>query len=386
MTGAQQMPSLPPLPRPKGPFFGSGPTAKRPGWSVAALQHGLVSRSHRSLAGQGKIKALLDETRALLQIPDDYKIALMPGSATGAMEALLWSLLGPRSVECIALDVFSARWAWDMTEQLSGLNVSVRRDLEKPGANFHALDFNRDVVFLWNYSTGGIGVLDGTFIPDDRDGLTLCDATSAVFCVPIPFHKIDATAFSWQKGLGGEGGLGMIVLSPRAIERLETHRPTWPIPYLFRLRDFQGHHHNRLFEGDTLNTPSLLCIEDALDGLAWARSLGGMDGLWGRTRANAGSVYDWVSRSTWARPLCTDPLWASQTTVAFSVCDERVADPWAVIGSVASCLDGLQIAYDIKNHRAATPSFRLWCGPTVERSDLLDLLPWLDWAVARSLD
>lgn len=370
-----------PTHKPTRPFFGSGPTAKRPGWSFDALKNAALSRSHRSVLGAGKITDLIDQTRSFLSIPPDYKIALMPGSATGAMESLLWSVLGPRPVDCIAVDVFGQRWAWDITEQLGGLDVRIFNDRNHPKQNIDALNFDNDIVFLWNNSTAGTCVPNGDFIPENRQGLTICDATSAIFCVPIPFDRLDAVAFSFQKGLGGEGGLGMIALSPRAVERIESHKPTWPIPYLFRLRDFKGAPHYRLFDGDTLNTPSLLCIEDALDGLNWGQEMGGLPAMVTRTRQNAEIVMDWIHGSPWAVSLCPDPDFQSPTTLCFTVRHGIIDDVRSLIDRAALILSDRGIAVDSKNHRAAPPSFRIWCGPTVESDDIRRLLPWIDWAV-----
>jgi len=373
-----------PAKRPANPHFSSGPCAKRPGWSLENLEDACLGRSHRSKAGRAKLKSALDKTRALLAIPDDYPIAIVPASDTGAVEMALWSLLGPRGAEILAWESFGKGWATDVAGQL---RLDDARVIEAPYGQLPDLgevDFSRDVVFTWNGTTSGVRVPNGDWIPGDREGLTICDATSAVFAQRLDWPKLDATTYSWQKALGGEAGHGMLILSPRAVERLENHTPPWPLPKVFRLTK-DGALIRGVFEGETINTPSMLCVEDYLDALDWAESIGGLDALRARAGANAKIIDGWVGRTGWIDYLAEDPATRSNTSVCLKVVDPDIlsrgqADQAAFAKRLASLLEEEGAALDIGAHRDAPPGLRIWAGPTVERQDLTDLVPWLDWA------
>jgi phosphoserine aminotransferase len=362
--------------RPKRPHFSSGPCAKRPGWDPSVLADAVVGRSHRSPEARGRIKQALDRTRAVLGVPDDYRIAIVPGSDTGAMELALWSLLGLRAVQVLAFDSFGQAWATDVLEQL-------RVEAELLGAPYGRLpDLSRvrpdaDVIFTWNATSSGVRVPDAEFISPDREGLTICDATSAAFAMPLDWAKLDVTTFSWQKALGGEAAHGMLLLSPRAVERAESHTPAWPVPKLFRMVK-RGKIDAELFEGATLNTPSLLCVEDYLDALTWAEGEGGAAGLQRRTRDNFAVVSGWIERTPWVDFMAEDPATRSETSVCMRVLD----GPEDLPRRIASLLAEEGVALDVGGHRDAPPSLRVWCGATVEREDLEALTPWLDWAFA----
>jgi phosphoserine aminotransferase len=368
--------------RPARPQFSSGPCVKRPGWSPEALARACLGRSHRSAAGKEKLAEAIARSRAVLGMPDDYRLAIVPGSDTGAVEMALWSLIGPRGVDVLVWESFGEGWAADL-KQLGGVAF---RTLEAPYGSLpdlRAVDFDRDVVFVWNGTTSGVRVPDGDWIAPDRAGLTLCDATSAAFAMELPWDRLDVVTWSWQKALGGEGGHGMIALSPRAVERLKTHRPRWPLPKLFRLAE-DGKVGEGLFRGETINTPSMLCVEDALDGLRWADTVGGLAGLVARCTENAAVLRRWVERTPWIEFLAADPRIRSTSSVCL-----RFADP-ALDGSAQAKLAAAMVkrleaegaAYDIGPYRSAPPGLRLWAGPTVEASDLAAALPWLDWAYA----
>ncbi len=371
--------------RPARPFFSSGPCAKHPGWTPAALGSALVGRSHRSKAGKARLKDAIEGTRDLLGIPADYKIAITPASDTGAMEMALWSLLGPREVDIFAWDNFGESWITDAVEQL------------KLKAHLHQAVFGklpamkmakeRDAIFVWNGTSSGVRLRDGDFIPAGRAGLTICDATSAVFGMDLPWDKLDATTFSWQKVLGSEAAHGMLVLSPRAVARLERYTPPWPLPKIFRLTK-DGKIVDGIFEGETINTPSMLAVEDYLNALAWAEKLGGLKALIARTNANAAVLAGWCKNSAWADFLAEDASTRSTTSVCL-----KITDPWftamdtearaAAARKIASVLEQEGVAFDIAFHRSAPPGLRIWCGATVEKSDLEALTPWLDWAFAQ---
>jgi phosphoserine aminotransferase len=372
--------------RPANPNFSSGPCAKRPGWSLAGLESAFVGRSHRHAIGKARLKEVIERTRAQLSIPDSYLIGIVPGSDTGAFEMALWSLLGQRGVDVLSWENFGDTWAKDIRDHLKLGDVRV---LEAPYgelSDLSAVDPGRDVVFTWNGTTAGVCVPDGDWIAADRDGLTLCDATSAVFAMDLPWDKLDVTTWSWQKVMGGEGGHGMIVLSPRVVERLESYTPPWPLPKVFRLTK-GGKVNPEPFEGVTINTPSMLCVEDALDSLKWIESVGGAEGMRARTDANYAVLEAWVEASDWAGFLAQDPASRSHTSVCL-----RVTDPWldgqsndfkAGVGKrLAALLDGEGAAYDIASYRSAPSGLRIWAGATVETSDMEALLPWLDWAWA----
>lgn len=373
-----------PTQRPQRPHFSSGPCAKRPGWETAALDAALVGRSHRAAPAKARIQKVSDRSRAILGMPEDWRLGLVPASDTGAVEMILWSLLGARGVDMLAWESFGSGWVNDVAKQLK---LEDHRVLEAGYGQLPDLtkvDFRRDVVFTWNGTTSGVRVPNGDWIAGDREGLTICDATSAAFAMDLDWPKLDVVTWSWQKGLGGEAAHGMLALSPRAVERLESHTPSWPMPKIFRLTK-GGKLNQGLFEGATINTPSMLAVEDALDGLAWAESVGGLPGLIARSKANLAVVDAWVAESEWADFLALDPATRSSTSICL-----RIIDPWAnnredkeiaaTTKAAVQLLDREGIAYDIGAYRDAPAGFRLWGGPTVETSDLEALLPWLDWA------
>ena len=370
--------------RPRRPQFSSGPCAKRPGWTPAVLDGAVLGRSHRSADGKARLREVIDRTRAVLRVPGAYRVGIVPGSDTGAVEAALWSLLGGRGVDVLAWENFGREWVKDVVDQLPLEDTRVIEAAYGELPDLDAVDCDRDVVFVWNGTTSGVAVPDGDWIADDRKGLTICDATSAAFATPLPWEKLDAVAFSWQKVLGGEGGHGMLVLGPRAVERLERHVPEWPLPKLFRLTA-GGKLNEGIFAGETINTPSMLCVEDVLDALAWAEAVGGLDGLVARTRANGAVIADWVAATPWVDYLAAAPETRSPTSVCLGFtepwfaalpADERVAVP----RRIAALLAGENVAFDVAGHREAPPGLRIWAGATIDREDLEALMPWLDWA------
>jgi len=366
-------PSLKPI----NPCFSSGPTRKRPGWSLENLTSSLVGRSHRSEQGVKKIHEMVTLIRDVLEIPDGYYVALMAGSCTVAMEAAMWSLLGPLPVDFITYDIFGDLWAYDGTGELKLQNSRVLK--AEPGflPDLSQVNFSHDVVLTWNGTTAGVCVPDGNWIPSQRKGLVICDATSALFAMDFPWEKMDAVAFSWQKGLGGEAAHGMLVLSPQAVERLESYTPSWPIPRVFKLSQ-EGSFSKRVFEGMTINTPSLLCVEDSLDALDWCKKTGGLQTLIQRSQANLKAVEEWVAATPWIDFVARDPKVRSSS----SICLYFPEDPenWDLPKSVARALDQEGVAFDILGHIRSVPSLRLWGGPMVETSDLKALLPWILWA------
>jgi phosphoserine aminotransferase len=375
--------------RPGGANFSSGPCAKRPGWTLASLDKALLGRSHRSKPGKQKLAEVIDRSRAVLGIPASHRIAIVPASDTGAVEMAMWSLLGARGVDVLAWESFGDAWAVDVTRQL---RLSDARVLKAPyGAlpDLAQVDFARDVVFAWNGTTSGVRVPDGAWIAPDRAGLTICDATSAAFAMRLPWDRLDVTTWSWQKVLGGEGQHGMIVLGPRAVERLETHVPPWPMPKLFRMTS-GGKLTEGLFKGETINTPSMLAVEDALDGLRWAEAIGGLEALVARSESNLAAIEAWVGRSAWAEFLAADRRTRSCTSVCLRIADQAVAGidqaaRAAVPKTIAALLEAERIAFDIDAYRDAPPGLRLWAGATIERADLEALFPWLDWAFAQAV-
>ena len=381
------MPSVPrPSARPQNACFSSGPCAKRPGWDHSALAGALVGRSHRSKAGRARIQEVLDRSRALLGVPDDYHIGIVPASDTGAMEMCLWSLLGARGVDAVAWESFGQGWVTDITKQLKLADVRALSAGYGRIADLDSVDWSHDVVFTWNGTTSGVRVPGADWIADDREGLAICDATSAVFAMDVPIAKLDVVTYSWQKVLGGEGQHGMLILGPRAVERLETYKPSWPLPKIFRMTQ-GGEFMEAIFKADTINTPSMLCVEDALDGLKWAEAVGGLPGLIRRSERNLSAVAAWVERAPWVDFLAEDP----QTRSCTSIC-LKIVDPWftgleaearaKAAKSIAARLEAEEVAYDIAPYRDAPPGLRLWGGATVETSDLEALFPWLDWAYA----
>ena len=375
-----------PTARPRNPHFSSGPCTKHPGWSVDSLKGALVGRYHRGPETKARLALAIERTAALLELPADYRVAIVPASDTGAVEMALWSLLGSRGVDVLAWEAFSRDWVTDIVEQLKVQNA---RALLAPYGELPDLgqvDCDRDVVFAWNGTTSGVRVPNADWIRSDRAGLTICDATSAVFAQRIDWAKLDAATFSWQKVLGGEAQHGMLILSPRAIERLETYTPPWPLPKLFRMTA-GGKLIEALFQGSTINTPSMLCLQDYLDALDWVESVGGLEVTITRSDANAAVLSDWVTKTPWVDFLARVPETRSNTSVCLKIFDTEVAvlPPEmrdAVPGAIAALLDAEDAAKDIAAHRAAPPGFRIWTGATVERSDIEALLPWLDWAFA----
>jgi len=373
-----------PAKRPDNPNFSSGPCAKRPGWSLEALADAPLGRSHRAKVGKVKLKEAIDLTREVLEVPADYRIGIVPASDTGAVEMILWSLLGARPVDMLAWESFGEGWITDVTKQLKLPDV---RALTAPYGELPDLsqvDFSHDVVFTWNGTTSGVMVPDGDWIPADRTGLTICDATSAAFAQRLDFAKLDVVTFSWQKVLGGEGGHGMLILSPRAVERLESYKPAWPLPKIFRLTK-GGKLIEGIFVGETINTPSMLCVEDYIDALKWARAIGGLPALQERSNRNFEAIAQWVAVTPWVDFLAKDPVTRSNTSVCLRVVDPAVmalpAEAQAAFAkAIAAGLEKGGIAYDIGSYRDAPPGLRIWCGATVERSDVAALTHWLDWA------
>jgi phosphoserine aminotransferase len=374
--------------RPRVPHFSSGPCAKRPGWNGQNLSSALLGRSHRSKPGKAKLKLAIDLTRDVLQVPADHRIGIVPASDTGAIEMALWSLLGAKPVTMLAWESFGEGWVNDVVKELKLKSVSVLRAPYGELPDLGAVDPASDVVFTWNGTTSGARVPNADWIAADRAGLTICDATSAAFAQALDWAKLDAATFSWQKALGGEGAHGMLILSPRAVARLQSHTPAWPMPKLFRMTK-SGKLNEGIFAGETINTPSMLCVEDYLDALHWARSIGGLKALQARADTNAKVIADWVARSPWIDFLTRDPALRSNTSVCLKVVDPAVtrlsADAQAAfVKGIAATLEKEGVAYDIDAYRDAPPGLRIWCGSTVERSDLEALTPWLDWAYANA--
>ncbi|WP_029006767.1 phosphoserine transaminase [Azospirillum halopraeferens] len=375
-----------PTTRPTNPNFSSGPCAKRPGWTLDALSDACLGRSHRSKLGKGKLQQVIDLSREVLGIPDDYRIGIVPASDTGAVEMALWSLLGARGVDVLVWESFSKEWATDITKQLKLPDVRV---LEAPyGAlpDLAQVDRTRDVVFAWNGTTSGVRVPDGDWIADDREGLAICDATSAVFAMDLPWRKLDVVTWSWQKVLGGEAAHGMLVLSPRAVERLETFQHGRPLPKIFRLTK-GGKLIEGIFKAETINTPSMLCVEDQIDALNWAKSIGGLPELIRRSEANLKRIEAWQKESAWAGFLAGDAAARSCTSICLTIVDPAItgldaAGQADAVKKLAALLEKEGVAYDIAGYRDAPPGLRVWGGATVEESDIAALLPWLDWAFA----
>ena len=366
--------------RPVRPHFSSGPCAKRPGWTPEILNDAVLGRSHRSVAGKAKLAEVITLSRSVLGIPDDYRIGIVPASDTGAVEMALWSLLGPRPVTVLAWESFSSEWAGDVAKELK-LEPRVLKAAYGQLPDLKTVDWSHDVVFAWNGTTSGVCVPDGDWIAADRAGLAVCDATSAVFAMELPWAKLDVVTWSWQKVLGGEAAHGMIALSPRAVERLTSYTPDRPIPKIFRMAK-DGKLIEGIFKGDTINTPSMLCVEDQIDALKWAQQIGGLPALIARSKANLQVIERWVERSSWARFLAEDPAIRSNTSVCLRIADPGIADQAKAASSIASLLEKEGVAFDIGAYRDAPPGLRIWCGATVERADVQELMPWLDWAFA----
>ena len=374
----------PPDVRPNNTHFSSGPCSKRPDWSLDALADAPLGRSHRAKIGKTKLKLAIDLTRDVLEVPADYRIGIVPASDTGAVEMALWSLLGPRGVDMVAWESFGSGWVSDVVKELK------LPDTRKITAGYGLLpdlstiDFDRDVVFTWNGTTSGVRVPNADFIPADRKGLTICDATSAAFAQDLDFAKLDVVTFSWQKVLGGEGAHGVIILSPRAVERLESHMPSWPMPKIFRMTK-GGKLIEGIFQGETINTPSMLCVEDYIDALTWAKKIGGLKALMARADANAKVIFDFVGKNGWIANLAQDPATRSNTSVCLTIADEDVlaldADAQAAFAKgMVALLEKQGVAHDIGAYRDAPSGLRIWAGATIDTADLEALMPWLTWA------
>ncbi len=377
-----------PQQRPDCAHFSSGPCAKRPGWSLDKLHNAFLGRSHRAKEGKARLKLAIDKTKALLGLPPGYLCAIVPASDTGAFEMAMWTMLGQRGVDALAWESFGEGWVTDITKQLKLKDARIMKAEYGKLPDLSKVDFSRDVVFAWNGTTAGVRVPNGDWIPANREGLVMVDATSAVLAQDIPWNKIDVLTYSWQKVLGGEGAHGMLILSPRAVARLESYTPSWPVPKIFRLTK-GGKLISGVFEGETLNTPSMLCTEDYLDALTWAESVGGLKGLFARANANAKALNDWADRTPWLKNLAEDPATRSNTSVCLKVVDPEVAAlsedaQRAFVKQLEAILDKENAARDLAGHRDAPPHLRIWCGATVETSDIELLTGWLDWAFAEA--
>jgi len=378
-----------PAMRPGNPRFSSGPCAKFPGWEVSRLDNAFLGRSHRSADGKARLKRAIDLTRSVLQVPDDHLIGIVPASDTGAVEIALWSMLGARGVDMLAWESFGKGWVTDVIKQLKLDDVRLLQADYGDLPDLEEVDPARDVVFTWNGTTSGVRVPDGDWIAETREGLTICDATSAAFAQRLDWPKLDAVTFSWQKVLGGEAAHGMLILSPRAVARLESHMPAWPMPKIFRLTK-DGKLNRAIFDGATINTPSMLCVEDYIQALDWAASIGGLEALFQRADANALALSQWVARTDWVAHLCADERFRSNTSVCLKfAADEVAARPLdaqrAFSKAMVAALEGEGTALDIGAYRDAPPGLRIWCGATVETDDIVCLTDWLDWAYAQSL-
>ncbi|MEO5336039.1 MAG: phosphoserine transaminase [Magnetospirillum sp. WYHS-4] len=375
-----------PAAKPANPNFSSGPCSKRPGWTLEALKDALVGRSHRAKPGKARLQAVIEKSRSLLGIPADYKIGIVPASDTGAVEMALWSLLGPRPVDVLAWESFGEGWATDIVKQLKLKDTRVLKAAYGQLPDLTLADFAHDVVFTWNGTTSGVKVPNGDWIAANREGLTICDATSAVFAMDMAWDKLDVVTWSWQKVMGGEAAHGMLVLSPRAVARLESHTPAWPMPKIFRMTK-GGKLIEGIFQGETINTPSMIAVEDALDGLKWGEEIGGLKALIARSEKNLAAIEAWEAKSDWAAFLAADKAIRSNTSVCL-----KVKDPWfATLDAeaqakgfkrIVALLDGEKAGYDVGAYRDAPAGLRLWAGATVETADLEALFPWLDWAYA----
>ena len=379
-----------PAVRPSVPHFSSGPCAKRPGWSPQNLNGAFLGRSHRAKPGKAKLKRAIELTREVLEVPADYKIGIVPASDTGAVEMALWSLLGPRPVTLLAWESFGEGWVNDVVKELKLKDVSTLKAGYGALPDLSKVDPASDVVFTWNGTTSGVRVPNADWITADRSGLTICDATSAAFAQPLEWSKLDVVTVSWQKALGGEAAHGMLILSPRAVARLESYTPPWPLPKIFRMTK-GGKLIDGIFQGETINTPSMLCVEDYLDALGWAKSAGGLSALRARADGNARVISEWVNRAKWIDFLAGDPSIRSNTSVCLKVVDPAITRlapdaQAAFVKSVAAALDKEGVAFDIDAYRDAPPGLRIWCGSTVERADVEALTLWLDWAYAKAKD
>jgi len=367
-----------PTKRPTNARFSSGPCAKPPTWKLSDLADAPLDRSHRAAVGKSKLADAIDLTREILGVPTDYRIGIVPASDTGAFEMAMWSLLGERPAEMVAWESFGSGWVTDVVKQLK-IEANVHEADYGHIVDMTSINYDNDVCFTWNGTTSGVRMSNGSAIPADRAGLTLCDATSAAFAQDLPWDKLDVTTFSWQKVMGGEGGHGMLILSPRAVERLETYTPAWPLPKIFRLTS-KGKLNEGIFKGETINTPSMLAVEDYLVALKWGKSIGGLDALMHRANANASAVWSFVAANDWIENLAVDPATRSNTSVCLKFTDDRITDGAAFAKAVAKRLEAENIALDIGAYRDAPAGLRIWCGATVETSDIEAMLPWLAWA------
>jgi phosphoserine aminotransferase len=373
--------------RPANPRFSSGPCAKRPGWTLAALDGALLGRSHRAKDPKAKLAEVIDRSKAILGMPAEWRLGIVPASDTGAVEMALWSMLGARGVDILAWESFSKDWATDVTKQLKLTDAKVISAGYGKLPDLAQVSPARDTVFVWNGTTSGVRLANADFIKADREGLAICDATSAAFAMDLPWAKLDVVTWSWQKVLGGEAAHGMLALSPRAVARLESHKPAWPMPKIFRMTK-DGKLNEGIFKGETINTPSMLCVEDALDGLRWAESVGGLKGLVARSEANLAAIAAWVARTPWVDFLAEDPATRSCTSICL-----KIVAPWfarldadgqaAAAKKLSGLLEKEGVALDAAAYRDAPPGLRIWGGATVETADIAALLPWLDWAFAQ---
>ena len=378
-----------PLVKPIRPEFSSGPCAKRPGWSLNILKESSLGRSHRHKVCKNKLKEVIDLTKSILKVPDDYLVGIVPGSDTGAIEIAMWNLLGLKPVTMLVWDSFGADWAKDIQLELKLKDLDIIKEDYGKLPNLNSFDFNGDIVFNWNGTTAGVRVPNGDWIKNSRDGLTICDATSAAFAMDIDWSKLDVGTFSWQKSLGGEAGHGMIILSPKAVDRINTYNPNWPIPKLFQLKK-NNKINLDIFSGSTINTPSMMCVEDFLDVLIWSEEIGGVEELIRRSEDNLNIIKDWVSSSTWANFLCEDLNNLSNTSICLKLIDSKlntksIETKNLIEKNIIKLLEENNVAFDIGSYRSAPPGLRIWGGPTVENDDIKKLLPWLDWAYDKSL-
>ncbi len=369
-----------PATRPDNPRFSSGPCTKHSTYTLDHLADAYLGRSHRASGGKAKLQAAISGTKAMLNVPDDYRIGIVPASDTGAVEMAMWSLLGARPATMVAWESFGQTWVSDVTQQLK-LDADIRTAPYGDIVDMASLDYDRDVVFTWNGTTSGVRLPKGTRLPSDRKGLTICDATSAAFAMDLPWADLDVTTFSWQKVMGGEAAHGMLILSPRAVERLESYTPSWPIPKIFQLTK-GGKLIEGIFSGDTINTPSMLAVEDYLVALAWGQSVGGLKGLIRRADANAQLIWDFCDQRDWIANLALDKATYSNTSVCLKFQDSTITDMASFAKAVAKRLEAEGVAFDVGSYRSAPPGLRIWCGSTVETDDIAAMLPWLDWAYA----
>ncbi len=370
--------------KPSNPNFSSGPTTKRPNWLINNLEGALLGRSHRADECKERLKKVITKSKSILNLPEDYLVGIMPGSDTGALEAAMWSLLGNRGIDVLAWENFGKDWVIDVVDELKIEDRNVHLSDYGTLPDLTKVNFSRDVIFTWNGTTSGVRVPNGDWIPDDREGLTICDATSAIFAMPIDYNKCDVLTWSWQKVLGGEAGHGMLALSPRALQRLQTYQPPWPIPKVFRIAS-KKKLISGIFEGNTINTPSMLCVEDAIDGLNWSEEIGGLDELFRRSNTSLSLIETWVQNISWVDFLNANKQTRSNTGITFKIVEDwfvkkEEKQQRDIMKEITSLLTKENIAYDINGYPKAPPSFRVWGGGTVEPDNIKKLLPWIDWA------